>query len=208
MPDRTEPNSAAQSDSPRESIGGDGLEPHPHEHRHPALIALAVALPVALVVGVVVAAFLTGRSPARVPVALGPVPSPSAQSPQCASLLAALPENIGDFTRAELADPAPEGAAAWQPAEGEPLVLRCGLDRPAEFNQASALQVVDGVQWFEISGDSVGIDASTWYAVDRGVYIGLTVPNGSGPTPLQELSDAVAGALPQQPIDPAPVPNP
>ncbi|MBM4507934.1 DUF3515 family protein, partial [Rhodococcus hoagii] len=49
---------------------------------------------------------------------------------------------------------------------------------------------------------------STWYAVDRGVYVALTVPNGSGPTPLQDASAAVSEALPQKPLDPAPVPNP
>ncbi len=86
--------------------------------------------------------------------------------------------------------------------------MRCGLPRPPEFDQASPLSVVDGVQWFEISGASQGIEASTWYAVDRGVYVALTVPNGSGPTPLQDASAAVSEALPQKPLDPAPVPNP
>jgi hypothetical protein len=115
---------------------------------------------------------------------------------------------LGEYTRAELTPPAPAATAAWQPAEGEPLVLRCGLDRPAEFDQASSLQVINGVQWFEISGESAGIDASSWFAVDRGIYVGLTVPRGVGPTPLQEMSDAVSKVLPQKPLDPAPVPNP
>ncbi|MEV0946225.1 DUF3515 domain-containing protein [Rhodococcus sp. NPDC049939] len=178
----------------------------PAERRNPALIATAVALPVALVIGIIAAAVMAGRSPAIESVALGPVPAPEADSAECATLMAALPDKLGDYTRAELVEPAPEATAAWQPAgEGEPLVLRCGLDRPAEFDQASALQVINGVQWFEISGESAGIDASSWFAVDRGVYVALTVPNGVGPTPLQDISDTVAAALPQQPLDPAPV---
>ncbi|MFC4602298.1 DUF3515 domain-containing protein [Rhodococcus kronopolitis] len=175
--------------------------------RSPALIAAAVALPVMLVVGIVVAAVVAGRNPVLEPVALGTVPAAAAGSPECAALTGSLPEQIGDFTRAELVDPAPEGAAAWQSVDAQEIVLRCGVDRPAEFNAASALQVIDGVQWFEIPGDE-GIDASTWFAVDRAVYVALTVPHGLGPTPLQDASTAVAAALESQPIDPAAVPAP
>ncbi|WP_430333337.1 DUF3515 domain-containing protein [Rhodococcus sp. ACT016] len=183
-------------------------EEHPTEKRHPALIATAVALPVALVVGVIAAAAIANRTPSKESVGLGPVEAPAAQSAECTDLMANLPENLGDYTRAELRDPAPEATAAWQPAEGDPVVLRCGLPRPPEFNQASPLSVVDDVQWFEISGAAQGIDASTWYAVDRGVYVAVTVPNGSGPTPLQDASAAIGQTLPPQPLDPAPVPNP
>lgn len=182
--------------------------PPDSERRSPALVATAVALPVALLIGLIVAAVIAGRNPAKEPVSLGSVPAPASGSPECASLLAGLPETLGDYTRAELTQPAPEATAAWQTDEGEPLVLRCGLDRPVEFDQASALQVINGVQWFEISGENIGIDASTWYAVDRGIYIGLTVPKGVGPTPLQDVSDTVAQILPAKPLDPAPVAQP
>lgn len=186
----------------------DSTEPDLTERRSPALIATAIALPVALVVGLVIAAVIAGRNPTREPVSLGAVPAPASNSPECAALRDALPEDLGDFTRAELVEPAPDGAAAWRGAKDEPIVLRCGLDRPVEFDRAAALQVIDGVSWFEISGESAGIDASTWFVVDRGVYIGLTVPNGSGPTPLQDASRAVSDALAPRPLDPAPIPNP
>lgn len=176
----------------------------PDTRRSPARIAAAVALPVALIAGIVVAAVIAGRNPALDPVALGTVPAPASGSPECTTLIDALPETIGDFSRAELVDPAPEGAAAWQSVDAQEIVLRCGLDRPAEFDAASALQVVDGVQWLGIPGGE-GVDASTWFAVDRGVYVAVTIPHGLGPTPLQDASAAVAGALDAQPIDPAPV---
>ena len=173
--------------------------------RSPALIATAIALPVALLIGIVVAAVIVSRSPVNTPVGLGPVPAPDAESASCSQLLGALPDDLGDYTRAELADPAPVGAAAWQSAEGEEVVLRCGLERPAEFDQAAALQVIDEVQWFEVSGAEEGIPASTWFAVDRPVYVALTVPEGSGPTPLQDITAAIASTLPQQELDPAPI---
>ncbi len=181
-------------------------DPHPTERRHPALIAAAVALPVALVVGVIAAAVIAGKMPAREPVALGTVPAPGAQSPECAALLQALPGDLGDFENAELAMPAPPSVKAWQRREGgDPVVLRCGLDRPLEFNRASPLQVVDGVSWFQISGTDLGMASSTWFAVDRGSYVALTVPDGTGPTPLQDVSDAISAAMPPKPIDPAEV---
>ncbi|MGX6512044.1 DUF3515 domain-containing protein [Rhodococcus sp. SJ-2] len=198
-PDPTAPDAA-------ETLDAVGTTDEPR--RSPATIATAVALPVALLTGVVVAAIMMSRDPVTSPVGLGPVPAPEAESTSCTDLLAAVPENIGEFARAELADPAPVGAAAWQAPDASEVVLRCGLERPAEFDQAAALQVIDGVQWFEVSGAAQGIDASTWYAVDRPVYVALTVPNGSGPTPLQDISAAVIDVLPQHEIDPAPVEGP
>jgi hypothetical protein len=176
-----------------------------HAPRHPAVIATAVALPVALVIGVIVAAVLMSRSAGDEPVALSTIPAPQAESESCRTLIEALPDAVGDYQRAPLADPAPAGAAAWTAPEGEPVVLRCGLDRPAEFTAAAALQVVNEVEWFEVSGAAAGLDASTWFAVDRGVYIALTLPNAAGPTPLQDISNTIAAALPKQAIDPAPV---
>ncbi|WP_416063363.1 DUF3515 domain-containing protein [Rhodococcus indonesiensis] len=201
----TEPTPSPDPHPVPDGTSPDGTSGDDEHRRSPALVATAVALPVALLIGIVVAAVLANRTPELAPVALGPVVAPQAESPECAALLESLPEEVGDLRRAELTDPAPAGAAAWQPVEGEPVVLRCGLERPAEFDQAAALQVVDGVQWFEVSGAAEGIDASTWFVVDRPVYVALTVPNGSGPTPLQTVSATITQSLPQQPIDPAPV---
>ncbi|MFD4402034.1 DUF3515 domain-containing protein [Nocardia sp. NPDC058499] len=173
----------------------------------PALIATAVALPVALLVGVLVAAWIVLRGPVeREPLALGPVPAPAADGPACSALLPALPADFGEFTRATLVEPAPPATAAWQrPDGGEAVVLRCGLDRPLEFNRASPLQVVNGVQWFEVRDDTAA--TATWFAVDRETYIALTVPDGSGPTPLQAVSDTITAQLPAQPLDPGELPN-
>jgi hypothetical protein len=37
------------------------------------------------------------------------------------------------------------------------------------------------------------------------VYVALTLPQGSGPTPIQTISEVIAKSLPTKPIDPAPV---
>ncbi|MBB5911667.1 hypothetical protein BJY24_000534 [Nocardia transvalensis] len=174
----------------------------------PALIATAVALPVALIVLVLVIAVLARQNPAREPLALGSIPAPGATGQGCAALMPALPETLGDYTKAELVQPAPPATTAWQlPDGGEPIVLRCGLDRPLEFDKASALQVVNSVNWFEVRDQASGATSGTWFAVDRGTYIAVTMPNSAGPTPLQDISDTITKVLPAQPLDPGPIPH-
>lgn len=186
---------------------------HSDSHDGPPRALLVAAVAVALTAVVVVLAVAVVRQKPTQPqaVPLATVLAPRATSGECATLTAALPDKLGDAARAPLADPAPEGAAAWRADGGaEPIVLRCGVDRPAEFIVGTPLQGVDDVQWFRV-GEPGADDLpaqqqrSTWYAVDRGVYVALTLPQGSGPTAIQQLSDVIAKTLPAKPVDPAPV---
>ena len=98
------------------------------------------------------------------------MPAPAADSAECRALLAALPEQLGDYRRAPAAEPAPAGAAAWQAAPtARPVILRCGLDRPAEFVVGAPVQVVDAVQWFEVAdrGPQHLVRASTGRSTSR-----------------------------------------
>ncbi|MFE3443750.1 DUF3515 family protein [Nocardia sp. NPDC059180] len=206
-----EPSGAPHTDADAAESDSDDAEPDAQQERAgypPALIATAVALPVALVIAVLVAAILASRMPVdREPLALGSVPAPAIDSEACTTLLPALPAELGEFTKSTLVEPAPKATRAWQlPDGGEPIVLRCGLDRPLEFNRASPIQMVNKVAWFEIADPAA--DASTWFVVDRATYIALTIPGSSdGPTPLQAVSDAITANLPEQPMDPGPLPN-
>ncbi|MCX4094016.1 DUF3515 domain-containing protein [Nocardia sp. alder85J] len=203
----SETPSGAAPGSSADPASGDST-PVPAPQRSPALIATAVALPVALIVGVLVVAVLARQHPAREPLALGSVSAPAATGPACTTLLPALPGALGGYDRAELAQPAPPATVAWQPADGgDAIVLRCGLDRPQEFDKAAALQIVDGVTWFELRDRTANASSGTYFAVDRGTYIALTLPDHAGPTPLQEVSDTIAKVLPAQQIDPGPLPN-
>jgi Protein of unknown function (DUF3515) len=83
------------------------------------------------------------------------------------------------------------------------VVLRCGLDRPDDFVVGAPIQAVDRVQWFEVNAQSPGENRSTWYTVDRPVYVALTLPSGSGPTPIQQLSEVIDRTLVAVPINPA-----
>ena len=198
-----------------------------------AVLIAALVVAVGAVVAVLAVAAVRQRQPAPEPIAISTVPAPRAESPECGALIGALPDQLGDYQRAPVVEPTPPGTAAWQSdAGGEALILRCGLDRPAEFVVGAPLQMVDAVQWFRVGEAGAGAPGagetgagspaageagagetaagegaagrSTWFAVDRPVYVALTLPAGSGPTPIQRLSAAIAETLPEQPVDPAP----
>lgn len=165
------------------------------------MIVLAAVLAVALAAAVAVLS-LVNRSaqdqPDNGPLALVTVPAPQADSPECATLVPALPAQLTSngktLDHREIAEPAPPATVAWGAPDA--IVLRCGIDRPAELTPTAQLRVVSGVQWLPVEGDGT----STWYVVDRNVYVGLTVPDSAGTGPLQTISDVVAAKLPAVPL--------
>ena len=169
------------------------------------MLITAVAVAVAAIATVLGLAAVTHQRAHPQPVVIPTVPAPQANSAECQRLMSALPERLGDLARTPPADPAPAGAAAWRGGNGEPVVLRCGLARPADFVVGSPIQIVDAVQWFQVADQGpAGPGRATWFTVDRPVYVALTLPNGGGPTPIQQLSDVIAKTLAAMPIQPGP----
>lgn len=168
------------------------------------VIVTAVILAVAAIGGILAIAAL--RQAPR-PVAVTAVPAPQAGSPACRTLAAALPQRLGDYARVPIAEPVPTGAAAWRAESDEPpVVLRCGVDRPADFVDGRPIQLVDHVQWFQTAAaaqSAGGAGATTWCTVDRPVYVDLTLPPGPGPAPIQQLSEVIERTLAAVPIEPA-----
>ncbi len=174
--------------------------------RRPSVsFAIAVTLPLLLAVvvaGIGIAARLRGPdvpAPATGPLAVPTVEAPAAASPSCTALLARLdgdlPAGTATLPRRPLAAPAPAGVRAWA-ADSAPVVLRCGLPRPAELTPTSALLEVDGVRWLTLTDGAL----VTSVAVDRPVYVAITTPANIGSGPLQAVSDAVRTTLPTQPV--------
>lgn len=162
-----------------------------------ALLIAAVAVAVLGVVAVLAVA--ASRRVPRAPVVIAAVPAPQAEATECRSLLAALPDRLGDYRRAGTAQPTPAGAAAWRNGD-EPVILRCGLDRAREFVVGAPIQMVNQVQWFRLQDNESR--RSTWLCVDRPVYVALTLPDGSGPSPIQTMSDVIERTMPATPIRP------
>jgi hypothetical protein len=170
---------------------------------------VAAGLAAVLVVGVIIASQVLGdvdeaapasqtQLPPRPtgPLALVPVDAPDAGNPACASLVTALPaelpSNGRQLKRLAIAEPAPPAAAAWAGERGEPVVMRCGLGKPAEYRPTAQLRRIDKVNWLPVEGEG----ATTWYTVDRPVYIALTIPDDAGTGVVQEMSETIAEAIP------------
>lgn len=164
------------------------------------LIAIAAALAIGLAVAVAVFGLSSPgeETPPPAPLPLVPVSAPQATSGQCAALVAALPGELTSagrpLARRDLADPAPPATAGW--GDGDPLVLRCGLDRPPELTRTAMLRMINDVQWIQVPGAG----SSTWFVVDREVYVALTVPENTGTGPLQRISEIVADTLAPAPL--------
>ena len=171
------------------------------EHDAPprGLVIAAVVLGAAAITGVLAIAAARQTPPA--PVAIGGVPAPGAQSGECQALMSSLPDRLGDYQRAATADPTPPGTAAWRTDFG-PIILRCGLDRPAEFVVGAPIQMVNDVGWFRL--DDPDAPSSTWLCVDRAQYVALTLPSESGPGPIQAMSGLIERTMPAIPIRPGP----
>ena len=174
-------------------------------------VGISAGLAVLLIAGVIIISLVFGskarEQPAALPpptrtgpVALVPVPAPSAGSPDCESLVRNLPATLQSgstvLSKAPLAEPAPPASAAWTDQRSEPVVLRCGLDRPAELTpDTQKLRAITGVQWLPVEGEN----ATTWYVVDRPVYVALTVPVDAGTGPLQDISTTIGKVLSRKP---------
>lgn len=166
------------------------------------VLVAAVGVAAVAVVALLAVAATREKTPPPAPVAIAAAPAPQAGSDGCKALMSNLPDDLDDYHRAEAMAPVPLSTAAWQAKPGGDLVvLRCGIDRPDDFSASAPLQAVDDVLWFRIPGDG----RTTWVAVDRPVYVALTLPEGSGATPIQLLSRAVSKALPAVTPDPGPV---
>lgn len=116
---------------------------------------------------------------------------------QCPALMSQLPlELVGEPSRRVQSDS--PFAYAWG---DPPISLICGVDRPAGFAPDSALYQINGVFWFVDDSDP---DTTVWTAVDRPVYVEVTVPATVDSGPATVLSTTIAEALPYQEPDASP----
>lgn len=126
------------------------------------------------------------------PVEVPPV-TPQADA-SCPALMAQLPlELAGEQSRPVVSDS--PFAYAW----GEPpVVLVCGVDRPAALERTSPLIQISGVNWLV---DTTDPDRIVWTAVDRPVYVQVTVSADTDSAPVTALGPVINDTLPLQPID-------
>jgi hypothetical protein len=126
------------------------------------------------------------------PVEVPPV-TPEADA-SCPALMGQLPlELAGEQSRPVDSDS--PYAYAW----GEPpVVLVCGVERPATLEPTSPLIQVNGVNWLV---DTSNPDSIVWTAVDRPVYVQVTVSADTDSAPVTALGPVINDTLPIQPVD-------
>ena len=123
------------------------------------------------------------------------VPSPDAKVTKlCQNLDKALPSKVDGLSRED-----PEPASALTAGWGNPLIiLRCGVQRPAEMDDPQADGVeVDGVGWQLQKQDDGSFRFTT---VLRTAYVEVTIPQEraeDGMAPLVDLAPAVKKAIPE-----------
>ena len=126
------------------------------------------------------------------PVVVPPV-TPEADQ-YCPAVMSALPlELAGEASRPVQSDS--PFAYAW----GEPpVVLICGVDRPAGWVVGASAIQINGVQWYVDTADP---DTTVWTAVDRPVYVEVSLPASVDSAPVTALTTELAQALPfQEPV--------
>jgi hypothetical protein len=133
--------------------------------------------------------------------ASGPVEvdSPSLQdgpARRCAGLTRALPETVAGQQRRDV-DPADAFGAAWG---DPPIVLRCGVGRPAGFDPTfGSCQSANGVDWYiperQITGEPVDIAMTT---IGRAANVEVRLPAEYFPPAeaMVDLAPAIKATLP------------
>ena len=167
-------------------------------HRRAALIATAVTLPFVVVLALLIghphatkkASPTTGPAAALSPVTVAAPPPNSAADAPCTKLLGVLPITLNG-----LAGRPALSTWTYVVAWGEPaIVLRCGVPRPRGLVPGSDAFTagVNGVAYWV---DHAKKD-TVFTAIDRAVYIEVTVPTQYAGGPLAPISDAITTALP------------
>ncbi len=106
-------------------------------------------------------------------------------------MLSALPVQLGPLEpRVVHSEPDSPYVVAW----GEPpVVLRCGVARPAQLTPNSTEQVflAGGVYWLPVQQKNTTVFTS----IDRSVYVEISLPRSVAYQPLPVLGSAVATKL-------------
>ena len=170
-------------------------------------VYISLGLAVALVLGVIVGARYFFQQVALQPVAMTELPSPEADSPECTALVDSLPDKVLGHKRAELAAPAPAGAAAWQSSSTRRVTLRCGVEMPLQYTEYTPVSSHNGAEWIRIDDATPGSTMVTWFSADRWPAVAVTTDAeglGRAETPVDEID---VSALPQRdlPRHPAPL---
>ena len=160
----------------------------------PALIATLVTIPVMVIVGFITFAALKASNSTPVPV--DSYAAASTVSNECSKFLTSLPNTFDGFDAKQISG----DKATWADTDdGDPIIVRCGVNRPRDFTPSSRLQAVNGVQWFIT--DTIEGRGQAYVCVDHRPYVAVWVPVKAGNASITETSAAIGRALTAGPLD-------
>ena len=129
------------------------------------------------------------------PVEVPPV-TPEADA-ACPALMKTLPLELSGEQSRRVKSDSPYAYAWGDP----PVVLICGVDRPAGYVAGVSAIQINGVQFYVDTDDP---DTTVWTTVDRSVYVQISLPASVDSAPVTALTPQIAAALPYR--DPTPGP--
>ena len=147
------------------------------------------------------AAEIEGSTPSErddlpaLPVEVPPV-TPEADA-SCPAVMGVLPLDLTGEPSRRVQSDSPFAYAWGDP----PIVLVCGVDRPAGFTVGTSATQINGVQWYVDTSDP---DTTVWTTVDRPVYVQISLPATVDSAPVTALSTPIGQALPYRDPEPAP----
>ena len=152
---------------------------------------IALAIAIISILGIIFAAKIYQDSQAAKPVAISNPELPANDSPECAELLDRLPERAAGLVRAEITEPAPEGAAVYRNLEQDRITLRCGANVPSQYNELAKTEEVKGISWLRVV-DSTDESLATWFTVGREPVVAITAEgNAKAEDALRDLAEAL-----------------
>ena len=129
------------------------------------------------------------------PVEVPPV-TPEADA-SCPAVMSALPLDLQGEPSRQVQSDSPFAYAWGEP----PVVLICGVERPAGFTAGVSAIQINGVQWYVDISDP---DTTVWTTVDRPVYVQVSLPAEVDSAPVTVLSTPIGQALPYREPTPGP----
>jgi hypothetical protein len=127
------------------------------------------------------------------PVEVPPV-TPEADA-SCPGLMSELPLDLNGEPSRRVDSDSPFAYAWGEP----PIVLVCGVDRPAGWVAGVSAIQINGVQWYVDTSDP---ESTVWTTVDRPVYVQVSLPASVDSAPVTVLSTPIGAALPY--VEPTP----
>ncbi|MFD2091345.1 DUF3515 domain-containing protein [Blastococcus deserti] len=125
-----------------------------------------------------------------------PAMTPEAEA-SCPALMGSLPFELAGETSRRVQSDTPNAYAWGDP----PIVLVCGVDRPAGYVVGVSAMQINGVQWYVDTSDP---GSTVWTTVDRPVYVEITLPAEVDSAPVTALTPEIAAALPYREPQPGP----